>query len=91
MMEPLMKDIRASRRTAPGPARMLIVYRSIDELIPDPANPRRHSRKQIRQIASSIEVFGFNVPILIDRHGKVICGHGRDVPPVNSRSHTICR
>ena len=68
-----MKDIRASRCTAPGLApRMLIVYRAIDELIPDPANPRRHSRKQIRQIASSIEVFGFNVPILIDRHGKVI-------------------
>jgi ParB-like chromosome segregation protein Spo0J len=78
MMEPLMKDIRASRRTAPGLApRMLIVYRAIDELIPDPANPRRHSRKQIGQIANSIEVFGFNVPILIDRHGNVICGHGR--------------
>jgi ParB-like chromosome segregation protein Spo0J len=57
--------------------RMLIVYRAIDELIPDPANPRRHSRKQIGQIANSIEVFGFNVPILVDRHGNVICGHGR--------------
>jgi hypothetical protein len=56
---------------------MLIVYRAIDALTPDPANPRWHSRKQIRQIAKSIRIFGFNVPILIDREGKVIAGHGR--------------
>jgi len=55
----------------------LIVYRAIDQLTPDPANPRRHSKKQIRQIAESIRIFGFNVPILIDREGKVIAGHGR--------------
>ena len=57
--------------------RMLIVYRAIDALTPDPANPRCHSRKQIRQIAESIRVFGFNVPILIDREGKIIAGHDR--------------
>jgi ParB-like chromosome segregation protein Spo0J len=54
-----------------------IVYRPIDELKPDPANPRRHSKQQIRQIANSVEAFGFNVPILIDRDDNVICGHGR--------------
>jgi ParB-like chromosome segregation protein Spo0J len=47
------------------------------ELKPDAANPRLHSKKQIRQIADSIEAFGFNVPILIDRDDKVIAGHGR--------------
>jgi DNA modification methylase len=56
---------------------LAVIYRSIGELKPDPANPRRHSKKQIRQIARSIETFGFNVPILIDREGKVIAGHGR--------------
>jgi ParB-like chromosome segregation protein Spo0J len=30
-----------------------------------------------RQIADSITAFGFNVPILIDRDGNVIAGHGR--------------
>jgi ParB-like nuclease family protein len=45
--------------------------------VADPANPRRHSKKQIRQIAESIRIFGFNVPILIDREGKAIAGHGR--------------
>jgi len=54
-----------------------IIYRRIDELKPDPANPRRHSKKQIRQIVNSIKQFGFNVPILIDRHGNIIAGHGR--------------
>jgi ParB-like chromosome segregation protein Spo0J len=43
-----------------------VVYRLIDDLKPDPANPRRHSKKQIRQIANSLKTFGFNVPILID-------------------------
>jgi DNA methylase/ParB-like nuclease domain len=73
-----MKGFRASRRKASGLApRMLIVYRPIDQLKPDPTNARRHSKKQIRQIANSINAFGFNVPILIDRDGNVIAGHGR--------------
>jgi ParB-like chromosome segregation protein Spo0J len=54
-----------------------IVYRRIDELKPDPANPRRHTKKQIRQIADSIRTFGFNVPVLIDRESNVGAGHGR--------------
>jgi DNA modification methylase len=40
-------------------------------------NARTHSNKQLRQIARSIERFGFVNPILIDRSGKIICGHGR--------------
>jgi len=62
-----------ARRAKP----LKIIYRPIEELKPDPANPRLHSKKQIRQIAKSIEVFGFIVPILIDRNGNVIAGHGR--------------
>ena len=56
---------------------MSVVYRRVDDLKPDPRNPRLHSKKQIRQIASSIETFGFNVPVLVDAELKVICGHGR--------------
>jgi hypothetical protein len=59
------------------PLSLAITYRCVDGLKLDPANPRRHSRTQIRQIANSIEAFGFNVPILIDRDGNVIAGHGR--------------
>ncbi len=72
-----MKSPAASRIGASVPSRLSVVYRRIDDLKPDPANPRLHSKKQIRQIANSIEVFGFIVPILIDRDGQVIAGHGR--------------
>ena len=54
-----------------------ILFRPIHEVKPDPKNPRVHSKKQIRQIAASIKAFGFNVPILTDREGNVVCGHGR--------------
>ena len=54
-----------------------IVYRPVEHLKLDPANPRRHSKKQIRQIANSIQAFDFNVPILIDGDGNVVAGHGR--------------
>lgn len=47
------------------------------DLIPDPNNPRNHDREQIRAIARSIEAFGFNAPILIDRHRTIVAGHGR--------------
>jgi 16S rRNA G966 N2-methylase RsmD len=60
-----------------GKLNMSVIYRKLDQLKPNPENPRRHSKKQVRQIAASIEAFGFNVPILIDREGKVIAGHGR--------------
>ena len=54
-----------------------IVYRSVEELKPDPANPRVHSKKQVGQIAASIKTFGFTTPLLIDRDNQVIAGHGR--------------
>src|ERR1700722_14752601 len=54
-----------------------IVYCRIDALKPDPANPRRHTKRQTRQIAQSIKAFGFNAPILIDHDGNIIAGHGR--------------
>ena len=65
-------------RPKSGRAKSLrIIYRPVEGLTLDPSNPRRHSKKQIGQIAESIEVFGFIVPILTDRNGKTIAGHGR--------------
>lgn len=70
------------QRRKPTPAettygRLSIVYLPIAELKLDLMNPRVHTPRQIRQIARSIERFGFNVPVLVDAHGKVIAGHGR--------------
>jgi DNA modification methylase len=58
-------------------ARFQITHRPISELKLDPKNPRAHSQRQVRQIARSIERFGFVVPVLTDARGKVIAGHGR--------------
>jgi ParB-like nuclease domain len=57
--------------------RVELVYRPISALKLDPTNPRLHSRRQVHQIARSIQAFGFNVPILVDAQLKVIAGHGR--------------
>jgi len=40
-------------------------------------NPRTHSKKQLRQIADSIQTFGWTNPILVDAENGVIAGHGR--------------
>jgi ParB-like chromosome segregation protein Spo0J len=45
---------------------LAIEYCPLDSIRFDPQNPRLHSKKQVRQIARSIESFGFNVPVLID-------------------------
>jgi len=57
--------------------RLEVVYRTIDEIKPDPANARRHSGKQIRKLADSIETFGFNVPVLVDAELNAVAGHAR--------------
>jgi ParB-like chromosome segregation protein Spo0J len=54
-----------------------VVYQPIDRVILDPGNPKKHSKKQIGQIARSLKEFGFNVPILVDADLRVIAGHGR--------------
>jgi DNA modification methylase len=56
---------------------MNIEYTHVNELRPYAGNARTHSRKQIRQIAKSIERFGFNNPVLIDGNRQIVAGHGR--------------
>ena len=51
--------------------------RSVKELIPYARNARTHSDAQVRQIAASIEEWGWTNPILIDEKGGIIAGHGR--------------
>ena len=60
--------------TRPGRA---LVERPITALRPYPRNARTHSKKQIRQIARSIEQFGFTNPVLVADDGEIIAGHGR--------------
>ncbi len=54
-----------------------IVHIPPGALHPWAKNARTHSRKQIRQIANSIERFGFTNPVLIDNDDAILAGHGR--------------
>jgi DNA modification methylase len=50
---------------------------SVASLRPYARNARTHSKKQIKQIARSIERFGFTNPVLISEENEIIAGHGR--------------
>jgi ParB-like chromosome segregation protein Spo0J len=50
---------------------------AVASLRPCPRNARTHSKKQITQIARSIERFGFTNPVLISDENEIIAGHGR--------------
>lgn len=54
-----------------------VVQTPIDALRPAKANARVHSKKQLKQIARSIQRYGFNAPVLIGNDGEIIAGHGR--------------
>lgn len=58
-------------------AKMNIVYKQLDELIPYEANAKTHPETQLANIAASLERYGWKQPVVIDREGVIICGHGR--------------
>lgn len=60
-----------------GRQSLSVEYLRLKALRLNPRNPRKHSDRQIKQLAHSMEALGFNVPILIDRENKVLAGHGR--------------
>src|SRR6195256_6038599 len=73
-----MPKLNTSIPTATDMAtRRQLLLVAIGDLIPDPHNPRKHGRAQISAIARSIEAFGFNAPILVDKNNKIVAGHGR--------------
>lgn len=55
----------------------VVVERAVATLTPYGGNARTHTKKQVKQIAASIERFGFTNPVLISDDGGIIAGHGR--------------
>lgn len=47
------------------------------EIKPYSKNAKKHPKKQIEQVAKSIKEFGMNQPIVVDKQGVIIVGHGR--------------
>ena len=56
---------------------LTIEHRPPGELKPYARNARIHSPKQIAEMAASIQAFGFNSPVLIDKDNGIVAGHGR--------------
>ena len=56
---------------------LAVIERPIASLKPYERNARTHSKKQIHQIAGSIEEFGFTSPVIIDHTDTIMAGHGR--------------
>jgi hypothetical protein len=57
--------------------KLIVKYRPIKDIAPYINNARTHSKQQIRQLANSIEAFGFIKPVLIDDEGVLVAGHVR--------------
>ncbi len=73
-----------------------IELKSVAALRPYAGNARRHSKRQIKQIADSITRFGFTNPVLISDDDEIVAGHGRvlaakqlgiDAVPILKLSH----
>ena len=54
-----------------------ITYQPVNDLKNNPRNARTHTKHQIRQIADSIDAFGFTNPVLLDHDNMIVAGHGR--------------
>ncbi len=68
---------RAARKQAAAWPADKIERRSLSSLLPYARNARMHSDAQVRQIAASIERWGWTMPILVDERDEIIAGHGR--------------
>ena len=49
----------------------------IEKIKPYSKNAKTHSKKQIEQVANSIQRFGFSQPLVIDKNNEIIIGHCR--------------
>ena len=56
---------------------LAIKYQDPRRLKPRSKNPRTHTPRQIKQIAASIQEFGFINPVLVDGSNGIVAGHAR--------------
>lgn len=50
---------------------------AIDKIKPYDKNAKIHSETQVKSLAEVIKTQGWDVPIVVDKHGVIIKGHGR--------------
>lgn len=59
------------------PSGLNIQVWDIEKIAPYENNAKRHPKDQVARIAKSIQEFGWDQPIVVDRTGVIIKGHGR--------------
>jgi hypothetical protein len=75
---PNMEDAKKpSAQPATPQTRLKIEYLPIESIKPNPRNPRKHSRNQIKKLAKVIERQGMNSPLVVDRNRNLLAGHAR--------------
>lgn len=55
---------------------MQIEVLKIEDLVFDPANARKHSKKNLDAIIGSLSKFGQQKPIVVDKNNVVVAGNG---------------
>ena len=51
--------------------------KGVVNITPYPKNAKKHPDNQLKQIAASIKEFGWQQPVVVDKDGVIIAGHGR--------------
>jgi len=59
------------------PSNVKITLWPIENLIPYELNAKKHESDQVARIAESIKRYGWTQPIVVDKFGVIINGHGR--------------
>ena len=54
-----------------------VEWEGLDAVRPYARNAKKHSEAQVEKIAKSITEFGWQQPIVVDKDGVIIIGHGR--------------
>lgn len=64
---------------------MDIVYKAPGELIPYANNAKEHDDTQVKNLALSLDKYGWKQPVVIDRNNVIVAGHGRVLAAKQSR------
>lgn len=56
---------------------MKITSKAVKDLTPYAKNAKKHDKRQIENVAKSIEEYGFVQPVVVDSNGVIVIGHCR--------------
>lgn len=68
---------------------VVITHWPIEDITPYEMNVKKHDIAQVSGIANAIRRFGFDQPIVVDRNGVIIKGHGRRLAAIELGMKTV--